>query len=96
METKKLNFVEFNRKQNYQSDDPNRQPNTKRELGLIAQFSPFLAVKSEKDNYLRLDMNKQIMLNTMTNKQLIEIIEKQEERLSKIERILKTKGDFDE
>ncbi len=95
-ETKKLNFVEFNRKQNYQSDDPNRQPNTKRELGLIAQFSPFLAVKSEKDNYLRLDMNKQIMLNTMTNKQLIEIIEKQEERLSKIERILKTKGDFDE
>ncbi|WP_227655634.1 BppU family phage baseplate upper protein [Enterococcus avium] len=37
-------------------------------------------------------MNKQIMLNTMTNKQLIEIIEKQEERLSKIERILKTKG----
>ena len=41
-------------------------------------------------------MNKQIMLNTMTNKQLIEIIEKQEERLSKIERILKTKGDFDE
>ena len=81
-ETKKLNFVEFNRKQNYQSDDPNRQPNTKRELGLIAQFSPFLAVKSEKDNYLRLDMNKQIMLNTMTNKQLIEIVERLEKQLT--------------
>ncbi|MGF1919431.1 tail fiber domain-containing protein, partial [Enterococcus faecalis] len=35
-ETKKLNFVEFNRKQNYQSKDKRKQPPKSRELGLIA------------------------------------------------------------
>ncbi|MDN2639322.1 phage tail protein [Enterococcus avium] len=81
-ETKKLNFVEFDRKQNYQSKDPNRQPNNKRELGLIAQYSPFLSAKVEEDNYQRIDMNKQIMLNSLTNKQLIEIVERLEKQLT--------------
>lgn len=81
-ETKKLNFVEFDRKQNYQSKDPNRQPNNKRELGLIAQYSPFLSAKVEEDNYQRIDMNKQIMLNSLTNKQLIEKVERLEKQLT--------------
>lgn len=81
-ETKKLNFVEFDRKQNYQSKDPNRQPNNRRELGLIAQYSPFLSAKVEEDNYQRIDMNKQIMLNSLTNKQLIEKVERLEKQLT--------------
>lgn len=84
-ETKKLNFVEFDRRQNYQSTDPNKQPNSKRELGLIAQYSPFLSVEGEEDNYQRIDMNKQIMLNSLTNKQLIEVIEEQEKRIRGLE-----------
>lgn len=92
-ETKKLNFVEFDRKQNYQSNDPNKQPSKKRELGLIAQHSPFLSTEGEKDHYLRIDVNKQIMLNSLTNKQLIEIIEKQEERLSRLEKSLGIEGE---
>ncbi|MGK0607146.1 phage tail spike protein [Enterococcus gilvus] len=81
-ETKKLNFVEFDRRQNYQSTDPNKQPNSKRELGLIAQYSPFLSVEGEEDNYQRIDMNKQIMLNSLTNKQLIEKVERLEKQIN--------------
>ncbi|EPI2195061.1 phage tail spike protein [Enterococcus faecalis] len=84
-ETKKLNFVEFNRKQNYQTKDKQRQPSTKRELGLIAQYSPFLCTQNSEDHYLGLDMNKQLMLNSLTNKQLIEVIESQEKRIAKLE-----------
>ncbi|HFE9852691.1 TPA: phage tail spike protein [Enterococcus faecalis] len=88
-ETKKLNFVEFDRKQNYQSKDPGKQPNAKRELGLIAQSSPFLSTEESGSIYLSLDMNKQIMLNSLTNKQLIEIVEEQEKRISKLEKLYK-------
>ncbi|HFE9852477.1 TPA: tail fiber domain-containing protein [Enterococcus faecalis] len=87
-ETKKLNFVEFDRKQNYRSKDPGKQPNAKRELGLIAQYSPFLSALESSSSYLSLDMNKQIMLNSLTNKQLIEIVEEQETRINKIEKLL--------
>lgn len=95
LETKKLNFVEFNRRQNYQSKDPSKQPNSERELGLIAQYSPFLSIKSQEDNYLRIDTSKQIMLNSLTNKQLIELVESQEKRLNKIEQFLTIKEGFD-
>ncbi|MGH1757315.1 phage tail spike protein [Enterococcus hirae] len=84
-ETKKLNFVEFDRKQNYRTKDKNKQPSSKRELGLIAQYSPFLAMESDFDNYLNIDVNKQIMLNSLTNKQLIELVESQEKRISELE-----------
>ncbi|HGF8314850.1 hypothetical protein E5348_04655 [Enterococcus hirae] len=84
-ETKKLNFVEFDRKQNYRTKDKNKQPSSKRELGLIAQYSPFLAMENEFDNYLSIDVNKQIMLNSLTNKQLIELVESQEKRISELE-----------
>lgn len=80
-ETKKLEFFDFKRKQNYQSKDPKKQPNDSRELGLIAQYSPFLCAESEKDHYLRIDMSKQIMLNSLTNKQLIEKIESLESQM---------------
>ncbi|MGO2698289.1 MAG: tail fiber domain-containing protein [Enterococcus faecalis] len=82
-ETKKLNFVEFDRKQNYKSNNPIEQPSNKRELGLIAQYSPFLSVKHNEDHYLSLDMNKQVMLNSLTNKQLIEKIEQLEKKINK-------------
>ncbi|OFA12342.1 prophage endopeptidase tail [Enterococcus faecalis] len=84
-ETKKLNFVEFDRKQNYRTTDKERQPSSKRELGLIAQYSPFLAIENGFDNYLSIDVNKQIMLNSLTNKQLIALIESQEKRISELE-----------
>lgn len=84
-ETKKLNFVEFDRKQNYRTKDKDRQPSSKRELGLIAQYSPFLAIESDFDNYLSIDVNKQIMLNSLTNKQLIELVESQEKRITELE-----------
>ncbi|HGZ4937596.1 TPA: phage tail spike protein [Enterococcus faecalis] len=82
-ETKKLNFVEFNRKQNYQTRNKQKQPSAKRELGLIAQYSPFLCAQDTKDHYLGLDMNKQIMLNSLTNKQLIERIEHLEGKVNR-------------
>lgn len=84
-ETKRLNFVEFERKQNYQNTKPETQPPKKRELGLIAQHSPFLCadIKEHRDHYLRLDTSKQIMLNSLTNKQLIEKIEQLEEKINK-------------
>lgn len=82
-ETKKLNFVEFNRKQNYQTRNKQKQPSAKRELGLIAQYSPFLCVQDTEDHYLGLDMNKQIMLNSLTNKQLIERIEHLEGKVNR-------------
>lgn len=95
-ETKKMDFYDFDMRQSYKSSKPGEQPNDERQFGLIAQYSPFLAQKNKKDNYLSIDMNKQVMLNSLTNKQLIEVIEKQEERLSKIEQILMIKGDSDE
>lgn len=94
-EMKKLDFVEFDRKQYYQTRDSKAQPSNKRELGLIAQYSPFLAVENEEDHYLRIDTSKQIMLNSLTNKQLIAIVEKQEERLARIEEYLSLKEEFD-
>lgn len=89
-ETKKLNFVEFNRKQDYQNKNKQAQPNKKRELGLIAQYTPFLCsdIDQQEDNYLRIDVNKQIMLNSLTNKQLIQKIEVQEKRIKKLEKII--------
>lgn len=87
-ETKKLNFVEFDRKQKYRTKDINKQPSSKRELGLIAQYSPFLAIESDFDNYLSIDVNKQIMLNSLTNKQLIELVESQEKRITELEKVI--------
>lgn len=81
-ETKKMTFVEFNRKQNHQTKDPKAQPSNKRELGLIAQYTPFLSIQDEESHYLSLDMNKQVMLNSLTNKQLIEKVEKLETQIS--------------
>lgn len=82
-ETKKLEFYEFDRKQMYSSRKAEAQPNADRELGLIAQYTPFLAQKEDNSHYLTLNVNKQIMLNSMTNKQLIERVEELEQKLEK-------------
>lgn len=92
-ETKKLNFVEFDRKQEYKSTDETLQPNPKRELGLIAQDTPFLVSKGEDDNYLSIDVSKQINLNSLTNKQLVEKVEAQEKKLQRLEELLLRKGE---
>jgi hypothetical protein len=91
-ETKKLKFYEFDRKQKFQFRDERLQPSKKRELGLIAQESPFLLTYPEdvvgKDHYLSIDTSKQIMLNSLTNKQLIEVVESQGEKIEKLERVV--------
>lgn len=89
-ETKKLKFYEFNRKQKYQFQDDNMQPSAKRELGIIAQYSPFLLAEKDAgvDHYLAIDTSKQIMLNSLTNKELIERIEEQDKRIEKLERMV--------
>ncbi len=83
-ETKKLKFYDFNRKQNYKNRDAKLQPSKKRELGLLAQESSFLLAedKVEEEHYLSLDTSKQIMLNSLTNKQLIEKVEQLENKLN--------------
>lgn len=57
---------------------------------MIAQYTPFLCsdIDQQEDNYLRIDVNKQIMLNSLTNKQLIQKIEVQEKRIKKLEKII--------
>ena len=82
-ETKKLKFYDFNRKQNYNNRDAKLQPSKKRELGLLAQEVPFLLTEDQvgEEHYLSLDTSKQIMLNSLTNKQLIEKVEHLEKQL---------------
>lgn len=91
-ETKKLKFYEFDRKQKFQFRDIRLQPSKKRELGLIAQESPFLLTYPEDvagdDHYLSIDTSKQIMLNSLTNKQIIKVVESQGEKIEKLERIV--------
>lgn len=83
-ETKKLEFYEFDRKQKYTNNKENAQPNKERELGLIAQFTPFLVERNQQNNYLAISMNKQVMLNSMTNKALIEKVESLESEVEKL------------
>lgn len=87
-ETKRLKMVDFDWRQNYQYKDGDRQPPTERQFGMIAQYAPFLTKKDEKDHYLKIDLNKQVNLNTLTNQELIQIVENQEKRLEKIEKLL--------
>lgn len=82
-ETKKLEFYEFTRKQMYKNKNKDQQPTDERELGLIAQYTPFLSRKDIDSNYMSIDVNKQIMLNSLTNKQLIERIEQLETKVTK-------------
>ncbi|MGM0238523.1 gp58-like family protein [Enterococcus sp. AZ103] len=86
-ETKRLQFVEFNRKQNFQTKNSSMQPNNQRELGLIAQHTPFLSANGESDHYLKIDVTKQIMLNSLTNKQIIERLENLEKRIATLQKI---------
>ena len=83
-ETSKLDFYEFNRKTSYKNRDGSEQPNASRELGLIAQHTPFLATQDSNTHYLSIDTSKQIMLNSMTNKALIERITQLESKLNSI------------
>lgn len=84
-ETKKIDFYEFDRKTMYKNRNEGEQPNTERELGMIAQYVPFLAEKDKDTNYLSISTSKQIMLNSLTNKQLISLVEELTERVEKIE-----------
>ncbi|MFD1899251.1 tail fiber domain-containing protein [Enterococcus termitis] len=87
-ETKKIQMVDYDWRQNYRSTDVKLQPPKERQFGMIAQYSPFLSTKSEEDAYLKIDVNKQINLNTLTNQELISIVEEQEKRLSRLEQLL--------
>lgn len=86
-ETKRIRMVDFDWKQNYRPIDKENPPSTARQFGMIAQEVPFLQAKVDGDNhYLSIDLNKQVNLNTKTNQELIAIVEKQEQRIQKLER----------
>lgn len=86
-ETKRIRMVDFDWKRNYRPIDKENPPSTERQFGMIAQEVPFLQAKVDGDNhYLSIDLNKQVNLNTKTNQELIAIIEKQEQRIQKLER----------
>ncbi|WP_438720407.1 phage tail spike protein [Enterococcus sp. AZ103] len=87
-ETKKIRMVDFDWRQEYLSKNEVKQPPKDRQFGMIAQYSTFLSETGESDNYLKIDMNKQVNLNTLTNQELIDIVENQEERIKKIEQAL--------
>lgn len=86
-ETKRIRMVDFDWKQNYRSIDQENPPPKGRQFGMIAQDVPFLQVPLEDENqYLALNLNKQVYLNTKTNQELIAIVESQEQRIQKLER----------
>ncbi|MFP8915296.1 phage tail spike protein [Enterococcus innesii] len=86
-ETKRIRMVDFDWKQNYRPIDKENPPSTERQFGMIAQEVPFLQAKVDGDNhYLSIDLNKQVNLNTKTNQELIAIVERQEQRIEKLER----------
>lgn len=86
-ETKRIRMVDFDWKQNYRPIDKENPPSSARQFGMIAQDVPFLQAKVDGDNhYLSIDLNKQVNLNTKTNQELIAIVERQEQRIEKLER----------
>lgn len=86
-ETKRIRMVDFDWKRNYRPIDKENPPSTERQFGMIAQEVPFLQAKVDGENhYLSIDLNKQVNLNTKTNQELIAIVEKQEQRIQKLER----------
>lgn len=86
-ETKRIRMVDFDWKQNYRTKNEEDQPPRGRQFGMIAQEVPFLhANNDDQDHYLKIDLNKQVNLNTKTNQELIAIVEQQELRIQKLER----------
>lgn len=85
-ETKRIRMVDFEWKQNYRPIDKHCPPPSGRQFGMIAQEVPFLQAPVEDgDHYLRIDLNRQVNLNTKTNQELIAIVENQEQRILKLE-----------
>ena len=85
-ETKRIRMVDFEWKQNYRPIDKHCPPPSGRQFGMIAQEVPFLQAPVEDgDHYLRIDLNRQVNLNTKTNQELIAIVEDQERRIQKLE-----------
>lgn len=85
-ETKRIHMVDFEWKQGYRNQSSKVNIPSGKQFGMIAQDVPFLqAPIEEDDHYLRIDMNKQVNLNTKTNQELITIVEDQERRIQKLE-----------
>lgn len=85
-ETKRIHMVDFEWKQGYRNQSSKVNIPSGKQFGMIAQDVPFLqAPIEEDDHYLRIDMNKQVNLNTKTNQELIAIVEDQEQRIQKLE-----------
>lgn len=82
-ETKRIRMIDFE----WDKTNPfNDKKPEGLQFGLEAQHSRFLQTEMQgDDHYLRIDVNKQINLNTLTNKQLIEKIETLEARLIALE-----------
>lgn len=86
-ETKRIRMVDFDWKQDYLPAHKNQKPPKERQFGMIAQDTNFLQFQEidPQDHYLKIDLNKQINLNTKTNQELIMIVEDQERRIQKLE-----------
>lgn len=86
-ETKRIRMVDFDWKQDYLPAHKNQKPPKERQFGMVAQDTNFLQFQEidPQDHYLKIDLNKQINLNTKTNQELIMIVEDQERRIQKLE-----------
>ena len=87
-ETKKLSdFYYFNWKKEYLAENTSVPDGDN--WSMIAQFSPFLVENdTSSDHYLSINLNKQVNLNTLTNKELIVEVENLQTRLDQLEQRL--------
>lgn len=85
----KLRFIEFE----WDMTNPyNKHKPEGLQFGIEAQYAPFLAVKDNGASYLSIDMSKQVNLNSLTNKKLIEELRKTQTELADLKTLLTEKG----
>ncbi|MHB9651660.1 phage tail spike protein [Enterococcus faecalis] len=82
-EFKKIQFVDFDYKNNYNSIT--KSLNDSRQTGLIAQYSPFFAESGKETSYQYINYSKLYLTNAIATKELIEKIENQEQHIAELE-----------
>lgn len=79
-EISKLEFYDYNYRMGYRPNNENKELANEPQTGLIAQYTPYLSEKNDYDNYLGINMNKQVNLNSMGIKALLEKVESLERK----------------
>ena len=89
---KKMRFINFEWDEEHPYND--KKPAGK-QFGTEAQYSPYLAVKDNRSNYLSIDMGKQVNINSMALQKMIQTIDElkaenadMNRRLSALEKIV--------